>query len=307
MNKRAKHDFLIRDLRAFVAIIEHGNLTKAACELNVSQPAISMQLKRLERLAGGRLFVKTARRQGLSEVGLRLEQYARRIVALNDQALAAAGRSPIHRTLYVGVQGMFARVLLPDLLCLRAKNAKVNWEFHFASTAALTEKYYSGSLDLLVMVMPPQTLPNVASDWIEELVWVSGPRQSLLTKGEPIPLIAHNNGHIDKKVYDTLTEKNLSYRIALQAADSAAMIAAALAGVGIFALAERCVPSSLAIVSDSLLPKLPQLRVAVFYREGLDVGRFAAEIETFIATVRPAHATAAKRRPSLSADAASRS
>lgn len=287
MHFRDRQDLTVRDLRSFLAVVQHGSLTKAARELELSQPAITMHLKRLERIVGGPLFVKTSARQGLTDLGLRLEQYARRIVSLNDQAIAAAGRNPSTGTIYAGVQGAFAGLLLPGLLRLSQTSETPNWELNSNSAPVLLEQYKAGQLDLVVMMAPPDGLPNVAEEWTEQLVWVCRPRRPPLTAGQPVPFIGRGNDVIDRRVHRAFAEFNVPYRIVLQAGDIAVMTAAAAAGLGVFALPERCVPPSLAVTRNPILPSLPRVRIAVFYKEGFDVVRYKSELDTFVRIVRP--------------------
>ncbi len=297
MYSRDRRDLSIRDLRAFLAVVQYGSLTKAARELNLTQPAISMQLKRLQEVLGDALFVKTSARQSLSELGVRVEQYARRIVTLNDQAIAAAGRNPNIRTICAGVQGAFARILLPDLLALSQGSDMPNWEFRSYSAQVLTEQYKAGHLDLVVMMAPPDGLTNVAAEWTEQLVWVCRRRRSPLAAGKPVPFIGSNTTFVDRSAHNAFSEFNVPYRITLQAGDMGIAIRAAEAGLGVLAMTERCVPSSLVVTRDPTLPRLPRVRVAVFYHEGFDVVRYKSELDTFISIARPSTRSRVEARP----------
>ena len=88
--------------RSFVAISELGSFTEAAEKLNLTQSAISVQMRRLQQLVGGDLFVKQALGVGLSELGSMVEDYARRILILNDQVMAMAGRASQKETIHLG-------------------------------------------------------------------------------------------------------------------------------------------------------------------------------------------------------------
>jgi DNA-binding transcriptional LysR family regulator len=297
MHSRDRRDLSIRDLRAFLAVVQHGNLTKAARELNLTQPAITIQLKRLERIVGGALFVKTSARQSLTELGSRLEQYARRILSLNDQAIAAAGRNPSTGAIYAGVQGSFAGILLPGLLRLSQTSDTPIWELNSNSAPVLLEHYKAGQLDLVFMMAPLEGLPNVAEEWTEQLVWVCRPRRPPLAAGKPVPFIGRGNDVIDQLVHKVFAEFNVPYRIVLQGGDIAVMTAAAEAGLGVFAIPERCVPPSLVVTRDRMLPRLPRVRVAVFYKEGFDVVRYKSELDTFISIVRPPSRSRVAARP----------
>ena len=74
-------------LRSFVAVAEQGGVTRAASALNLTQSAVSMQLKRLEELLGQELLDRSNRRIALTGSGELLLTYARRLVDLNDEAV----------------------------------------------------------------------------------------------------------------------------------------------------------------------------------------------------------------------------
>ena len=116
MQLRRGHNIPVVLLRSFIAISGHGSFTKAAEELNLTQPAISAQIKRLQRLVGGDLFFKKTQGVGLTQLGSIVENYARRILTLNDQIIAIAGQVPKHETIHLGIQNIFARAVLADVV-----------------------------------------------------------------------------------------------------------------------------------------------------------------------------------------------
>src|SRR5215212_9737414 len=79
----------IDQLRTFIAIAETGSFTKAADIVHKTQSAVSMQMKRLEERLDKPIFARDGRASKLTEDGERLLDYARRIVKLNLEALAA--------------------------------------------------------------------------------------------------------------------------------------------------------------------------------------------------------------------------
>src|SRR5262245_19808162 len=79
--------------RSLVAVADHGGFTRAARRLNRTQSAVSMQIRRLEDAAGVALFERGATEVRLTRAGEGMVAYARRILALQDEALAdVAGR-----------------------------------------------------------------------------------------------------------------------------------------------------------------------------------------------------------------------
>jgi DNA-binding transcriptional LysR family regulator len=82
----------IRELRAFVAVVEAGAMSKAARLLHVSQPALSQTITALERRFGVRLLVRTSTGVQVTDAGTTLLGEARAVLARHDQALAAMAR-----------------------------------------------------------------------------------------------------------------------------------------------------------------------------------------------------------------------
>src|ERR1700743_2119934 len=79
-----------RDLRYFVAVAEEVHFTRAAARLYLSQPAVSKQIRRLERQLGAELFARDQQGVALTPVGVALLPHARRVLAAWDQACEAA-------------------------------------------------------------------------------------------------------------------------------------------------------------------------------------------------------------------------
>lgn len=90
-------------LRYFLAVIDHGNFSRAAAQCNVSQPTLSVGIGKLERLLGQPLFHRTNRRVELTETGTRLAVHARRIESDFNQFEQAVVEGPARRTVRLGV------------------------------------------------------------------------------------------------------------------------------------------------------------------------------------------------------------
>ena len=273
--------------RSFVAISEHGSFSNAAEELNLTQPAISAQVKRLQQLVGGDLFVNKARGVGLSELGLTVESYARRILTLNDQVFALAGRGPKHETIHLGIQAIFVRKVLEDVLNRVPILSTRHYRFTCGSSSNMAENLKSGYLDMVVMLALTESRHNLLADWNEKLVWLRAPNHFPLVDDEPIPLIIRENGFIDRKVMEVLDNHDVPYRIVFSAWEAGTLAAAVEAGIGIMVAPERTIPRSLVIAQDPILPELPELRAGVFFKEGFDLKRNRSIVEAFVSAVQP--------------------
>ena len=111
----------IEIVRTVVAISETGSLSKAGERLGLSQPAISSQIKRLQGLVGGALFLKTANGTTTTELGKLALQQARRILEANDQLLRLGGNTEGIQPLRLGLSTPARGAIHPaaDLRCTR--------------------------------------------------------------------------------------------------------------------------------------------------------------------------------------------
>jgi DNA-binding transcriptional LysR family regulator len=106
----------IDQLRTFIAIAETGSFTKAADVVNKTQSAVSMQMKRLEERLDKAVFARDGRASKLTEDGERLLDYARRIVKLNVEALAAFDDDELIGRVRLGVPDDYADRYLPEIM-----------------------------------------------------------------------------------------------------------------------------------------------------------------------------------------------
>ncbi|HKA78780.1 MAG TPA: LysR family transcriptional regulator, partial [Xanthobacteraceae bacterium] len=106
----------IDQLRTFIAIAETGSFTRAAEVVHKTQSAVSMQMKRLEERLGRPMFARDGRSSKLSEDGERLLDYARRIVKLNVEALAAFSDAELTGRVRLGVPDDYADRYLPEIM-----------------------------------------------------------------------------------------------------------------------------------------------------------------------------------------------
>jgi DNA-binding transcriptional LysR family regulator len=148
----------LRHLIYFEAVARHEHVSRAAIELAVAQPAITKQLKDLEReLAGGKLFERVGRRLRLTETGRVLLAHTRTVLAQVDTLRAemrergglGGGRVGI------GAPPSIGERLLPDVL-RRFHRDHPNVELHVVEgdTGMLLSQLDTGSIDMAVVTMP---------------------------------------------------------------------------------------------------------------------------------------------------------
>ena len=178
----------IECLRSFATVAEVKGFTQAGQLLGKSQPAVSLQIKRLEELIGAQVFVRGSHRLELTQPGERMLDYARQILALNDEALAELALPAISGRVRFGIPSEYATILLPRML----------GRFSHSYPAVTLEIHCDLSANLLAEEPNPYHLVLALSDsperagasWIgaDELVWVTSARHD--THRQPtLPLI----------------------------------------------------------------------------------------------------------------------
>src|SRR5918911_2367663 len=142
----------VDQLRTFLAIVETGSFTRAAEIVHNTQSAVSMQMKRLEERLERPIFVRDGRASKLTEEGERLLDYARRIVKLNVEALAAFSDAALTGRVRLGVPDDYADRYLPEVMA-RFSRAYPGVELTVTCepTVELFQRIEANDLDLAIV------------------------------------------------------------------------------------------------------------------------------------------------------------
>jgi DNA-binding transcriptional LysR family regulator len=174
----------IRQLKAFLAIAEAKTFTAGARRVNVTQAAISMQIRQLEEEVGLQLFTRTPRRVILTEAGEYLLERARKILREHDSALAeiAEVAGAEYGRLRIGTaSGTFAMHQLPSIL-QRVKEKFPNSELTVSSGTSqrLVDKMMHGEIDIAFVSLPVDNA-NITTESIfsDEIVAIGNPKHPL--------------------------------------------------------------------------------------------------------------------------------
>jgi DNA-binding transcriptional LysR family regulator len=263
MPKTPVQNIPIEHIRTMIAVAETGSLSKAAQRLGLSQPAISAQMKRLQFMAGGELFVKTANGTTLTELGRLALQHGRRILDANDQILALSGieARPSRR---VGIPCVFAQPLFDAL----DEEARSGLFIHAIQSSLIKKGITDGYIDVACFFCEPGAEGEelILEEHLVEMTWVKS-RDFVLSPGAPIPIIAVPE---DDWMISPLSRRGISYRIGLKTADNSIRISGVRAAMGLTAMPASMVPPDLVKAQDYYLPKLPPRRVVICARSGLD-------------------------------------
>src|SRR5712671_7098782 len=168
----------IDQLRTFIAIAETGSFTKAAEIVHKTQSAVSMQMKRLEERLDRPIFARDGRASKLTEDGQRLLDYARRIVKLNIEALAAFSDAELIGRVRLGVPDDYADRYLPEIMA-RFSRAYPGVELTVLCepSVELFERIDANELDLAIVTDCGTTRASEAFRR-ERLLWVTSNRHA---------------------------------------------------------------------------------------------------------------------------------
>jgi DNA-binding transcriptional LysR family regulator len=144
-----------RQLAAFCAVVERKSFSQAAERLGVTQPAVSLQVRSLEKRLGRQLLDRSGRRVEPTEAGLALYRGAQRLLAIEGQLLEeleAGGEGELGGTLEVGASTGPGSTVVPVLLCeFQRANPGVAISLSISDTQSVVERVAERELELGVV------------------------------------------------------------------------------------------------------------------------------------------------------------
>lgn len=136
-------------LRTFVAVADLNTFAAAAAAVCRTQSAVSQQMQRLEQLVGKELFARHGRNKLLTEQGIQLLGYARKILRFNDEACMSLMFSGLQGILTIGASDETAETILPFLLNrIGSFYPKLTLEIKVLNHAEAVDRLASGAIDL---------------------------------------------------------------------------------------------------------------------------------------------------------------
>jgi DNA-binding transcriptional LysR family regulator len=279
-------------LRTMIAAQHLGAFNRAAKMVGRSESAISQQISKLEDRIGQALFRKKGRGLVPTEAGEIILAYARRIIDLNDEAVAAVSASTANGVVRVGFPGDFAETWLPAALGrFKRSHPNVKMEATVDRNAVLTDRLEQGQLDLTMLLT---TKAGVESETLATLpmVWI-GRGNGGGPQGGPVPLaLLEAPCTFRSAAIDALDNAGISWEIAFTTPSVSGLWAAVNAGLGITVRSAASVPSGLvALDASAELPALPLVHLFLS-SAGRELSPSVARLrevllETLPATLRP--------------------
>jgi len=177
----------LRQLQVFESVARHLNHSRAADELFLSQPAVSMQIKQAEQTIGMPLFEQVGKKLFLTEAGREMLHYSRSIVLLMQEmeTLFDEMKGLEHGHLNIAVVST-ANYFMPQLLAKFIQaHPKIKVSLSVANRDAVIKQLEDNSADLAIMGQPPEGTDMVAESFMENpLVVIAAPTH-------PLSLVTH--------------------------------------------------------------------------------------------------------------------
>ncbi|EKS6325797.1 transcriptional regulator LrhA [Enterobacter hormaechei] len=245
-------------LRTFVAVADLNTFAAAAAAVCRTQSAVSQQMQRLEQLVGKELFARHGRNKLLTEHGIQLLGYARKILRFNDEACMSLMFSNLQGVLTLGASDESADTILPFLLNrISSVYPKLALDVSVKRNAFMVEMLKKNEVDLVVTTHRPGqydclTLRTSPTHWYCAAEYV-------LQKGEPIPLVLLDDpSPFRDMVLTALNEASIPWRLAYVASTLPAVRAAVKAGLDVTARPVEMMSPDLRVLGQSEgLPSLP--------------------------------------------------
>ena len=243
-------------LRTFAAIADHGGFTRAAEAVNLTQSAVSMQMKRLEEdVLQCALFQRQGRSVSLTAEGVVLLGYARRILKLHSEAFNTLRQPQMVGMIKIGSPDDYVMRFLPGILSRFARDYPlINVEVHCEPSAQLMLR---NDLDLTIVTRKPGSERGQILRQ-ERFVWMVAQGFSPHEQ-TPMPLAMFNTECFCRAwACNALDAMQREYRVAYTSASLAAINAVVSTGLAVTAQLESLLTPDLRIIGEAEhLPQLP--------------------------------------------------
>lgn len=256
-------------LRTFVAISEAGSFTRAGEIVFKTQSAISMQMRKLEERIGKKLFIRDGRQSRLSDDGERLLVYARRLVQLSAETMAAFDENRLEGVVRFGMPDDFADRFLPEVLARFAEsNPRVEIEFACEATPALVEGMKNGRLDLALVTHNADKMDTqVVRE--EPLCWVTSARHD--THKQPLLPVAFGRETCiwRRQAEERLRSVARSFRVRYSSWSATVIAATVLSGLAVSVLPESALrPGMRVLGEEDGFPPLDNCQIGLLWASG---------------------------------------
>ncbi len=251
-------------LRSFVAIADAGGVTRAAGFLNLTQSAVSMQIRRLEDSLGVELLDRSARKVAPTAAGEQMLSYARRMLSLNDEVYGLLTRAQYEGELTLGVPHDIVYPAIPQVLQRFAADfPKVKVRLMSSFTRILKEQYAKGECNLIVTTEDQvdsggETLTDL------QLVWVGAPGGQAWRQ-RPLPLAYEQRCIFRQGVQERLDAAGIPWVLAVDSDNTRTVEATVSADLAVHTVLEGSEPRHVErIAHGGALPELGRMKINLY-------------------------------------------
>ncbi|MDP2621006.1 MAG: LysR substrate-binding domain-containing protein [Hyphomicrobiales bacterium] len=255
-------------LRSFVTVSDHGGYTKAGAILGRTQPAISLQMRRLEDLVGKKLFAQKGRHLALTADGSALAVYARQILRLNDEAIARFGAAECEGEISIGVPSDYVGEHLQDHVArFIREHPDVTIKIINRLSPDLLQWLASDELDVVVAVTAQQVSRHLVRAWVEQPIWIMS-KGAKLHRTATVPLaVLPKTSEFHKGMIMALDAASKPWRIAHCSCSLPTLLGAVHAGIGVASAPRHLRHGPFQVLSErDGFPPLERLHVGLFYK-----------------------------------------
>lgn len=258
-------------LRSFVAVADAGGVTRAAGFLNLTQSAVSMQLKRLEESLGIALLDRSARTIALTPMGEQLLSYVRRMLELNDEIYGKLTAQDFEGEITLGVPHDIIYPAIPRVLQrFSAAYPRLRVKLISSNTNQLRAQFARGEVDL-ILTTEPEATPGAIPLTTRKLVWIGAPNGQA-GRARPLRLAFSNVCLFRTIAQRTLDSAGIAWEMAMEGDGDTAIEATVSADLAVHASLEGTEPADLTVIPASAgLPKLGEMQINL-YRGDLGAG-----------------------------------
>ncbi len=249
-------------LRGFVTVAERGGFTAAGQALGLTQSAVSLKVKRLEDVLGKPVLLRQPKGVALTREGETLLAYARRMLALNEEAVRRFVAPPVEGRLRLGVADHFVpRHLTPALARFARTWPELRVEVEVGRSHELRARLAREELDLVLgKRRDGETEGRVL--WTEAVVWVAAPGWAP-PGGRPLPLAMLPQGCMFRdRALAALARAGTAFEVVYTSPSLLGVAAAAQAGFALTVMGRAGLPEGLVELEG--LPPLGTAEMCLF-------------------------------------------
>lgn len=254
----------VTSLRSFVAIADAGGVTRAAGFLNLTQSAVSMQIKRLEETLGCDLLDRSARKVALTAAGETLLSYARRMLVLNDEVFGRMTQTQHEGEVVLGVPHDIVYPAIPQVLRRFNKDyPRMKVTLLSSFTRVLKGQFGRGECDI---ILTTEDSIDAGGETVAELplIWV-GAVGGVAWKSRPLRLAFATNCIFRSGVQAALDASGMAWEMAVESESGRAIEASVSADLAVHAVLAGSEPPYVERINHcGALPDLGRMRVNMY-------------------------------------------